>query len=231
MHRWLLTALALLVAGGIALIGGRAAPGQAVPAPQPMPPTGPALEQLFGDAFDRAFLEAMIQHHALAVRMARPVEANSQRPELKALASAIIADQTREIVQMRGWLKSWYGVDVPDPLAAMAPAPAAGAMAGHAGHGGMSGGQGGAMGPGAGQTAAPGGMDMLADFWSLPANRLDVVFMSLMIPHHQGAIDMARLAAERAAHPEVATLAAGIVASQSGEIEQMNAWLSAWYGL
>jgi uncharacterized protein (DUF305 family) len=52
-----------------------------------------------------------------------------------------------------------------------------------------------------------------------------------MIPHHQGAIDMAGLAPDRAAHQEIKDLAQAIIESQSAEIDTMNAWLSAWYGL
>ena len=54
---------------------------------------------------------------------------------------------------------------------------------------------------------------------------------SLMVPHHQGAIDMAMLVPDRAAHQELKDLADSITASQSDEIAKMNSWLAAWYGL
>ena len=76
-----------------------------------------------------------------------------------------------------------------------------------------------------------GDMSMMASLDKLPPQRLEAVFMSDMIPHHQSAIDMAGLAADRAAHQEVKDLAKSITASQSAEIEQMNGWLSSWYGL
>ena len=46
-----------------------------------------------------------------------------------------------------------------------------------------------------------------------------------------GAVDMANLVPDRAAHQELKDLAQGIIQSQSGEITTMNAWLSSWYGL
>lgn len=50
----------------------------------------------------------------------------------------------------------------------------------------------------------------------------DAAFVSEMVPHHQGAIRMARLAREKAEHPEIVALADAIIASQSTEIDQMN---------
>ena len=49
-----------------------------------------------------------------------------------------------------------------------------------------------------------------------------------MIPHHEQAIEMAELAADRAESSEVKQLAADIEAAQGPEIEQMNAWLDQW---
>ena len=49
-----------------------------------------------------------------------------------------------------------------------------------------------------------------------------------MIVHHQGAIEMADLAATRASSQQVKDLAAQIKAAQAPEIEQMTGWLQAW---
>jgi uncharacterized protein (DUF305 family) len=73
-------------------------------------------------------------------------------------------------------------------------------------------------------------MPAMAGWATLPPDQLDATFMTWMIAHHQGAIDMAMLADERAAHQEVKDLAASIIASQSGEIETMQGWLAEWYG-
>lgn len=55
-------------------------------------------------------------------------------------------------------------------------------------------------------------------------------FIVMMIPHHQGAIAMARLAVERARHPEIRTLAEQIISSQTREISLMRLWYRQWYG-
>jgi uncharacterized protein (DUF305 family) len=51
-------------------------------------------------------------------------------------------------------------------------------------------------------------------------------FVRMMIPHHQSAIDMAKvLLAEEDADPEIKAIAEKIVADQTKEIEQLQAWL------
>jgi uncharacterized protein (DUF305 family) len=59
-------------------------------------------------------------------------------------------------------------------------------------------------------------------------NDADVTFASGMIPHHESAIAMAQMAADRAADPRVEDLAARIEAAQAPEIETMSGWLADW---
>lgn len=58
----------------------------------------------------------------------------------------------------------------------------------------------------------------------------DLQFIDMMVPHHEGAVEMARIAQLRAERPEIRELAAAIIDSQSAEISQMKAWRLAWYG-
>lgn len=59
-------------------------------------------------------------------------------------------------------------------------------------------------------------------------NAADVTFVQNMIPHHTGALDMAKLAATNASSSEVKTLATQIEGAQQPEIDTMNGWLKAW---
>jgi len=227
----------LLVLAPLATTPGRAQMG---------PMMGQPLDQLSGDEFDKAFLSQMTMHHAMAVEMAKPAVANASHQELKDLAQSIINDQTNEIAQMRSWAKDWYGMDIPDPVAMMDQMMGQGQGMPGMTQPGMGSGMGSGMGmPGQGGMPVPPGMpmgqmgdmsmmndmSMMASLWKLPPQRLEVVFMSQMIPHHQSAIDMAKLVPDRAAHQELKDLGKNIIESQSAEINKMNGWLSSWYSL
>lgn len=57
----------------------------------------------------------------------------------------------------------------------------------------------------------------------------DQVFLSEMIVHHQGAVEMAQLALTNAKHQEIKDLANGIISAQNKEISEMKAWQKSWY--
>ena len=77
-----------------------------------------------------------------------------------------------------------------------------------------------------------GSMDhMVAMLRDKEGDEFDKEFIRQMIPHHEGAIEMAELIDARAKHEEVKTLGRDIIAAQTSEIERMKAWYADWgYG-
>jgi len=156
--------------------------------------------------YELRFLDAMIPHHQGAVEMAQEVLAKSQRPEMKKLAQDIITAQNREINQMKQWRKAWY------PKADSKP------MAWHAQMNHMM-----AMTPEQMQA-----MMMKGDLGAADAE-FDLRFLNAMIPHHEGALVMAKDVLSKSKRPEMKKLAQDILSSQQKEIDQMNQWRKAWY--
>ena len=54
----------------------------------------------------------------------------------------------------------------------------------------------------------------------------DVDFIKGMIPHHQGAVEMAKIVLEHGTDPDVKKLAEEIIAAQETEIKWMTEWLA-----
>ena len=69
-------------------------------------------------------------------------------------------------------------------------------------------------------------MGMMLD--GLEGDAFDEAFIRMMIPHHEGAIDMAEGALESAKHEEMKQLARDIIDAQQREIDMMKGWLTAW---
>jgi uncharacterized protein (DUF305 family) len=143
--------------------------------------------------FDRAFIDAMVPHHEAAITMAKAAKrAGLSQPELLEIADDIVSTQQTEIDQMRRWRQEWFGSSAIDP-------------------------DGGAA---LGLSEQEMGMQHAADFST--AADVDQTFASMMIEHHQGAIQMAKLALDRARHAEIKELARAIVAAQEREIAVME---------
>lgn len=148
-----------------------------------------------GAAFDRAFIDAMVPHHASAIAMARAAkEAGLSQPALVKVADDILATQQVEIDQMKRWRKEWFGSSTiaPNGVAAL------------------------------GLDESEMGMEM--DDADTLRNSTDVNtdFAQMMITHHQSAIDMAKLAEDRAERDELKDLAAAIISAQQREIDVLR---------
>lgn len=75
--------------------------------------------------------------------------------------------------------------------------------------------------------AASMSMDM-SHLQSMTGRQLDMMFIDMMIPHHEGAIVMAQDALQKAEHQEIKELAQKIIDDQRKEIAQLKQWKEAW---
>lgn len=83
-------------------------------------------------------------------------------------------------------------------------------------------------------TITPGGMAHSMDMGALSqlsGKAFDRAFLSMMIAHHQGAIDMSKVVVNNTKDPQVRRWTADILRVQQQEIGQMNAWLKSLGGV
>lgn len=163
---------------------------------------GPADEQ-----FDLRFIDGMTPHHEGAIAMAQEALEKSNRPEIQQLAQAIVDAQESEIAELREWKTAWYPNAGDEPVMYSAE-----------------------MGHTMPMTEEMrSGMMMSGDLGAAD-DEFDLRFINAMIPHHEGAIDMAQQALEKSDRPETTELAQNIIDSQQQEIAQMMQWRQDWYG-
>jgi uncharacterized protein (DUF305 family) len=59
-------------------------------------------------------------------------------------------------------------------------------------------------------------------------NDADVMFLQMMVPHHEQGLTIARLARDRSAREDVRVLAAAVETTQTDEVATMSGWLRDW---
>jgi uncharacterized protein (DUF305 family) len=147
--------------------------------------------------YDLQFLDTMSKHHQMALDMIKMAGDKFAHKELKQATQKMMADQQKEIDQMKQWRVQWYpgappaeNMDMPGMASSM-------------------------------------NMDM-SQMQSMSGKQLDLMFIDMMIPHHQGAVDMSKDAPMKAEHQEIKDLAQRIIDSQQKEIDQMKQWKENW---
>lgn len=150
------------------------------------------------DADDVAFATNMIPHHQQAVELAALVPDRSTNAALIDLAQRISAAQQPEIETMKAFLVQWKEnpQDSTD----------------HQGHDGMH---------------MSGMVDQatMAKLATLRGTEFDRLWLTSMIGHHQGAIEMAKAELANGQNVDAKGLAQNIIDTQQAEIDQMNKML------
>ena len=208
LSKFTLPALALTVVLALSACGGEAdsAGSPSADSSSALSPTNSASKSaatsdLTHNDADAVFAAAMMPHHQQAVEMAALAADRASSAEVKDLATRIRAAQGPEITAMNGWLKQW-GAAMPtesgmDSMEGMHDLPGGGMMSGQ-------------------------GMEALE---LATGKEFDVAFLTGMLAHHQGAVEMANTELSAGKDPATKALAQSIVTSQSQEISEIQTLL------
>lgn len=147
---------------------------------------------------DTAFAKGMLGHHRGAVDMARIELKYGTNEAMRALAQEIVAAQQAEMDIMNKWLASHPDTANPQPNTQAMQQAYAKSM--NAVHGDM----------------------MLGIADPVP----DMAFARGMLPHHIGAVDMAKIELKYGTDEEMRKLAQDIIDAQQSEIEIMQNWIA-----
>jgi uncharacterized protein (DUF305 family) len=150
------------------------------------------------NAQDVSFAQGMIPHHRQALEMAELAADRASSAQVKDLAARIEKAQDPEIKTMSGWLMSW-GEEVPEAGASM---------------------------PGMDHSSSgmPGMMDDgdMEELGKASGEGFDTMFLTMMVEHHEGAIDMAETEKAKGRYAAATAMADDIITGQTAEITEMN---------
>ena len=141
--------------------------------------------------YEQQFLDTMAMHHQMAMHMASLVESRSDSQHLKDMAKKMMAEQEKEIAQLKGWKEQWYA-DKPEAINMKMP----------------------------GMPESMKGMSS-EKLTSAKGEQFDRLFVDMMSQHHKGAIKMAQTAAPKLQHAEVKQFAKKVIETQKKELAHM----------
>jgi uncharacterized protein (DUF305 family) len=143
---------------------------------------------------DQRFLNMMVHHDQKTLQMADLAIQKAKNPQIRALATEIKTEQTKEIAQLKALHKQLYSAEL--------PAGTMNCMGMSMGMGGM------------------GGMMSLESLENSP--NFDQEFLRRMIDHQQMSVKMAKKAAENANEPQIRNLAQAIIKTQTAQLEKLQ---------
>lgn len=172
--------------------------------PQATTQTAPNGDE-YNDA-DVDFATNMIPHHAQALQMVDLTLGRSLDPEVTALTEDIRDAQAPEIETMTDWLTAW-GEPIPETSRDHS----------NAGHDGTSG-----MDMSGDEMPGMMSSDELAELKAASDAEFQDLWLTMMIAHHQGAIEMAKTEQTKGTYPPAIDLAKSIETSQQQENSHME---------
>jgi uncharacterized protein (DUF305 family) len=156
------------------------------------------------------FAQMMIPHHEQALEMSQLALSVSTNSEVVDIAQRILDGQAPEIEEMQRW------IDTSGVATGMAHEMPDGSM----------------MNNNMMDDSTMSGMvsgEQMEELASLQSPEFDVLFLQLMIEHHEGALEMVEMI-DGSANPQVAKLARQVSSTQKAEIDEMSALLAVLSG-
>ena len=224
---WRVSAITLLLMTALASLHGADATAQATPvascdsAATPASSMSTPMAGMDHDAmgtpaapveFDQRYIDMMIPHHASVIALGQAALPRLDDERLRSLAETVIAEQTSEIDELRGYREKFYGSPDPMPVAAEAM-----------------------MGMMGGMSMSIDEMMVMMDADALVATFCtsadsDLAFIDLTIPHHQSAISASEAALQQSTHMEIRSFAERVIVDQQREIDELSAIRQELYG-
>ncbi|MBI3652712.1 MAG: DUF305 domain-containing protein [Acidobacteria bacterium] len=171
--------------------------------------------------YDLQFIDMMLKHHQMGIEMAQMAQNKASHAELKELATKMVEKQQKGSDQLKQWRDEWYaGQPKADhmkmsEMAGMAEMSEK-SKSDHPPKSEMS------------------GMKMQemnrSKLEAATGKEFDLLFIDLIVPHHQMAIAMSEKALKKAEHAPLKTFARTTIEEQQKEVKQLNQWKAAWGG-
>jgi len=147
----------------------------------------------FNDA-DVMFLQMVLAYHGPSEQLTALAAQRAVRTEVKQLAAAIAVTEADEVTTITGWLRAWNQPETPATDLVL-----------HADHGGLP----------------SDGKAQLATLTATPGDAFDKTFLTLLIGHQHGVVEVARMELAGGVHPEVKALAQRITDSRRAQVSYM----------